>query len=85
MLQNGSILTHKQHLIAQELAKSRHNDVNKDINKVLDFIDNEAKCLSKRYKKSVGWFQHQLYQGGHITCQRRAVGVYNAAQQLMAS
>ena len=63
-------------------AQENRRAINIDVDDVLDFVNSEAKRLSKKYKCSVAWFKRQFYQGGRIVRQKHAVGVVNAARQI---
>ena len=78
----GPILTYQQHQIAWQTAQANRRSINTDIDAVLDWIEAEAKLLSKKHHHSVAWFRHQFYQGGRIMRQKRAVSVFNAAWQI---
>jgi len=54
----------------------------RDVDSILDHLDEQAKCLSLKHARSVACFQHQFYQGGHMVRQKRAVSVFNAARQI---
>ncbi|KAF8586156.1 hypothetical protein K439DRAFT_1659817 [Ramaria rubella] len=72
-----SILTYHQWKAAREIASSNQCAINADIDQVFGLIEEES-------RRSVVWFQHQFYQGGHVVHQKRAVSVFNAAKQINA-
>jgi len=76
------ILTYHQRQVARQSAQANRVAINRDVDAVLEHLDEEAKRLSFKHAHSVAWFQHQFYQGGRMVCQKRAVTVFNAAQQI---
>ena len=63
-------LTYHQHQVAQQLAQANWVAINRDVDAVLEHLDEEATHLSFKHGHSVAWFQHQFYQGGHMVCQQ---------------
>ncbi len=78
----GPILNYRQRQLAQQMAQANRRAINMDVDVVLDHLDAEARLLSKKHHRSVAWFRHQFYQGGRVVRQKRAVSVFNAAQQI---
>jgi hypothetical protein len=78
------VLTYRQRQLAKQVAQSNRDAINADIDQVLSYIDEQAKRLSKKYKRAVPWFLHQFYQGGRVARTRRRVNLFNAAQQVDA-
>jgi len=78
----GPILNYRQRQLAQQMAQANRRAINMDVDVVLDHLDTEARLLSKKHHRSVAWFHHQFYQGGRVVRQKRAVSVFNAAQQI---
>ena len=62
----GPPLTYREREQARMTAQENRRAINIDVDDVLDFVNSEAKHLSKKYKCSVAWFKHQFYQGGRI-------------------
>ncbi|KAF8479863.1 hypothetical protein JB92DRAFT_2837753 [Gautieria morchelliformis] len=77
----GPALTYRQRQLARAAALSKHAAINQEIDAVLSIVDNEAKRLSKKYHRSVSWFQHQFFQGGHVVHQKRAVEAFLAGHK----
>ncbi|KAF8509745.1 hypothetical protein JB92DRAFT_3144615 [Gautieria morchelliformis] len=78
----GPHLTYLQRQLAHQTAKRNRESINSEVDAMLALIDQEAKRLSVKYRHSPAWFQHQFYQGGRVVRKRRAVSVFNAAQQI---
>jgi hypothetical protein len=71
----GPAVTYHQRQHARATALSRQLVINQDVDTPIKVIENEARQLSKNHYRSVAWFQHQFFQGGHATCQKYAVNV----------
>ena len=78
----GHVLSYYERKLARQLASTRRRAVNQDIDDLLNLLEDRAKELSKKHRKSTAWFLHQLYQGGRVARQKRSVNVFNAAQQI---
>jgi len=75
-------LTYHQRQVARQLAQANRVAINRDVDAVLEHLHEEAKRLSFKHGRSVAWFQHQFYQGERMVRQKRAVSMFNAAQQI---
>jgi hypothetical protein len=75
-------LTYRQRQLAREVAQGKRDAINTDVDRLLNYIEEEANALSKKHKRSVWWFLHQLYQGGRIVRPKQRVNIFNAAQQV---
>ncbi|KAF8586313.1 hypothetical protein K439DRAFT_1615298 [Ramaria rubella] len=78
----GPVLMYQQCQVAHALAQCHRCDINKEVDAVIDYAEQDAICLSKKFKKSIPWFKHQFFQGGRMTHQKRAMNVFNVAQQI---
>ena len=78
----GPILTYHQRQLAREVATKNRRALNGDLDDLLNTVEERAKGLGQQHKRSTAWILHQLYQGGRLVRQRRAVSVTNAAQQV---
>ncbi|KAF8586197.1 hypothetical protein K439DRAFT_1615337 [Ramaria rubella] len=78
----GPMLTYRQRQLARQTALLNRCAINADVDDILDYMEERAKQLSVKHKRSLVWFFHQFYQGGCVVCQKCAVSVFNAACQI---
>ena len=64
------------------VAQTNWRSINDDVDHVLNYLEEEAKRLSKTHKQSIPWFLHQFYQGGRVVRTKWCVSVFNAAKQI---
>ncbi|KAF8580818.1 hypothetical protein K439DRAFT_1619490 [Ramaria rubella] len=76
------VLMYCQRQLARQTALSNRCAINADVDDVLDYMEERAKQLSVKHRRSLVWFLHQFYQGGRVVRQKRAVSVFNAARQI---